>query len=196
MPVTIDTKSVKRALDSATKAAEHLPLTKAGDTLVNNIKANLGRGMTPWGDPFVPLKNPGVRRRGRGRLSPVPLNDTRQHIYNRITYKVVDDNTVIVGIMDSANARIGRVHQFGAVIHQPPRSQKAYYKVNFKTGASRFSRKSKANFSQWHTAKERVIRIPERPFLPIKNGAVVLPPAWAKELRRKVEDYLISALSG
>src|SRR5574343_188528 len=155
MPVTIDTKSVKRALESATKAAEHLPLAKAGDAMVNNIKANLGRGMTPWGDPFVPLKNPGIRRRGRGRLSPVPLNDTRQHIYNRINYK-----------------------------------------VNFKTGASRFSRKSKANFSQWHTAKERVIRIPARPFLPIKNGAVVLPPAWAKELRRKVEDYLISALRG
>lgn len=70
------------------------------------------------------------------------------------------------------------VHQFGAKIHHAARSQKAYFKVNHKTGASKFAKKSKANFEQWVTMGAHDTIIPARPFFPSQN----LPQDWNQDV--------------
>jgi phage virion morphogenesis protein len=77
-----------------------------GEVLQSEIQTNLGRGQSPWGIPFDPLLRP--RKSGSNGL---PLNDTRQHIYNRITFNA-DANGVEVGMLE--NVPIGLTHQFGS----------------------------------------------------------------------------------
>ena len=103
--ITVDDRVVLSILARArVLLGDMRPLLKdVGAGLVSNIKQNLGRGMTPWGNAMKPLKY----RRG------VPLNDTRQHIYNRITHRLVGSNSVDVGMLDSLYSPIGRLHQYG-----------------------------------------------------------------------------------
>ena len=76
-----------------------------GEVLQSEIQSNLGRGQSPWGIPFDPLLRP--RKSGSNGL---PLNDTRKHIYDRITFNS-DANGVEVGMFE--DAPIGTTHQFG-----------------------------------------------------------------------------------
>jgi len=86
-------------------------MDEIGQTLQDEIRLQLGRGQTPWGDKMEPLKS----------RSGVPLNDTRQHIYNRITH-TFDSKSVSVGMNEEVG--IGRTHQFGAIIK--PRKANAH----------------------------------------------------------------------
>jgi hypothetical protein len=85
-----------------------------GANLVSLIHDKLGIGMTPWGEAMKPLryKRKHATKFGEG----IPLNDTRMHIYQRITYRA-DTTSLSVGMLDSATAKIGQVHQFGAQAH-------------------------------------------------------------------------------
>ncbi len=86
------------------------PAEKVGDWLENEIQLGIKEGHSPWGDPFEPLQ--ALRRSNRDpRVSDVPLNDTRQHIYNRITHQA-DGNGVMVGMLE--DVLIGATHQFGS----------------------------------------------------------------------------------
>ena len=77
--VTIDAREVLDLLGQLQGSLTNLRLVMkdVGATLVSAIHQQLGQGVTPWGQPMEPLKT----RCG------VPLNDTGQHIYNRITYR-------------------------------------------------------------------------------------------------------------
>jgi phage gpG-like protein len=148
-----------------------------GNYLKESIQLNLGAGHTPWNDPFIPLKNP--RKHDKGFGLNTPLNDTRQHIFNKLAFKA-DNSGVEVGIMDGA--LIGAVHQFGATINHPAHQRTQHFKVNSKTGQSRFSSKRKANFSQDVHIGEHTTTIPARPFMPIKNNQIDLPNTWSREI--------------
>lgn len=159
-------------------------LKDIGAGLVSNIQQSLGRGMTPWGDAMKPLKY----RKG------VPLNDTRQHIYNRITHRLTGQSAVDVGILDSARAKIGRVHQYGATIHHPEHSRTLYFRVNKKTGVSRFAKKKRSNLAQNVTVPAYDQVIPARPFLPIRFGRVDMPDAWRDEILDQIKAHIEKAL--
>lgn len=182
MNVTIDDDAINEALRNllAQAGGERL-LKKAVFDLQRRIRMNLGQGKTPWGTPFAPLSKLTVN--GRFRMGKrytkggattakfyrhmtgnhVPLNDTRQHIYNRIN-GVVNGRQGFIGIMDSQNAKIGRVHQFGAVI----KAKRAKY-LAIPVGGGIVLKKS--------------VKIPARPFLPIRpSGRVDLPQDWQKDL--------------
>lgn len=105
LSITVEDQSVRSHLAHARKAIQDMrPMLKdIGSGLVSNIQQSLGRGMTPWGAAMKPLKY----RKG------VPLNDTRQHIYNRITHRLTGSNAVEVGMLDSKTEPIGRLHQYG-----------------------------------------------------------------------------------
>lgn len=166
--ITVDDRVVLSILARArVLLGDMRPLLKdVGAGLVSNIKQNLGRGMTPWGNAMKPLKY----RRG------VPLNDTRQHIYNRITHRLVGSNAVEVGMLDSATAKIGRVHQYGATILP---KQGKYLRFQTHDGA-------------WHTLRQAVI--PARPFLPIHAGRVDLPATWRDEILDQIREHLAKAM--
>lgn len=86
------------------------PLASIGETLASNIQLGIKAGESPWGTPYAPLKKP--RRSNRNpSISDKPLNDTRQHIYQRIT-QIASGDGVRVGIMEDAD--IGLTHQFGS----------------------------------------------------------------------------------
>lgn len=154
--ITFDDAALQRALKQLSgQIADLTPvMDDIGDALVNNIKLNLGRGLQYDGQPMRPIKP--RRRQGSGRFGDVPLNDTRQHIYNRITHQA-DAQSVVVGMNEEVN--IGAIHQFGG-----------------------------------QAGRGRKVTIPARPFLPIRDGAVDLPPAWAEEIQTIIRNALEATL--
>jgi phage virion morphogenesis protein len=81
----------------------------------------------------------------------------------------------IVPAFDSHSAEVGTnvvyaaIHQFGGTVTHLARSQRAAFKVDFKTGRSRFAKRKNANFEQWVTIGEHQKTMPARPFLGLNN---------------------------
>jgi len=105
--IQVDDRQVLDALQQLQRKMSNLQpaMDDIGQSIVSLIQQHMGRGETSWGEAFEPLK----MRTG------VPLNDTRQHIYNRITHRATA-NSATIGLFDSESNKIGRVHQFGATI--------------------------------------------------------------------------------
>ena len=163
--VTIDCKEVLEALDQLKQSVGNLRpvMADVGDTLVSLIHENLGQGITPWGEPMEPLKY----RKG------VPLNDTRMHIYQRITRQATD-TSVRVGMLDSETAKIGQVHQYGATIKPVKKKLLVFTPKGFN-----------------HPFFARQVTIPPRPFMPIRFGRADLPPEWEREVLDVLQNHLI-----
>lgn len=109
MTITVESSRLRAALDrlSSEIADPSEALEAIGRQLADSIRDNLGQGIDYQGRPFKPLK---VR-------VGVPLNDTRQHIYNRITSRLDGNTSVEVGMLDTpaSEEEIGPTHQFGSV---------------------------------------------------------------------------------
>lgn len=75
------------------------------------------------------------------------------------------------------------IHQTGGTISIPARSQRAYYRQN-KDGTlnNQFARKSKANYSEWHTIPAYEINMPARPFLRLTESDI-------SDMEDKAADY-------
>lgn len=197
MRITVADAKLKRALVALVSRIDNpsQELNDIGDALASNIRANLGRGLQYDGAPMKPLASGTVNARFRGGKrytsrgattakfyrhmtgKHVPLNDTGQHIYNRITHQVIGRDTVVVGMLDSAAAKIGRVHQFGATI----RAKNARFLAIPVGDGIRLVKQ---------------VTIPRRPFLPLTGtGAVDLPAAWRSELLEIMKSSLSEALN-
>lgn len=191
MNVEVDTRTVYNVLLSLADRAEvtHDDLEDIGDLLTNNIRESIKFARTPWGEPFKPLRKITINTRFRGGErytkrgattakffrhmtgNHIPLNDTGQHIREKITYRVIG-KSVVVGILDSQSAKIGRVHQFGAVIRA---KNVKYLAIPIGDGTYRFKKQ---------------VTIPARPFFPIRGQAVVLPAEWADKIADRLRDVL------
>lgn len=160
----LDDAKLRAALRGLEKAMTDMSpiMDEIGQTLQDEIRMTLGRGQTPWGEDMEPLKS----RQG------VPLNDTRQHIYNRITH-TFDSKSVAVGMNEEVG--IGMTHQFGAVI-KPKKASRLVFTVG---GKKVFAKQ---------------VTIPARPFLPIRNDAVDLPPQWRESLINIIKTALKNAI--
>lgn len=90
-----------------------------------------------------------------------------------------DNESAVVG----TNVIYAGIHNNGGKINIPARSQRAYYRVD-KSGKldTRFSRKSKANYSEWHTIPSYTISMPRREFLHLTETDV-------EEMEEKVASY-------
>jgi phage gpG-like protein len=162
--VTIDDREVMDLLGKLQGSMENMskPMKQIGALMVSEIHLKLGGGITPWGEPMKPLRS----RQG------VPINDTRMHIYQRITYQV-DDKSVRIGMLDSETAKIGRVHQYGAII-KPVKAKRLVF-------TPRGSKKT-------YFAKQ--VTIPPRPFMPIRNERADLPADWTAGIMKILADSL------
>jgi phage gpG-like protein len=154
--VTIDDAEFLALLDRLKSNVTNLrpAMADIGANMVSLIHEKLGQGVTPWGEAMKPLKF----RKG------VPLNDTRMHIYQRITY-AADSNSVRVGMLDSESSKIGQVHQFGAVI-KPVKAKRLVF--------------TPRGFKKPFFAKQ--VTIPARPFMPIRNEVADLPTEWMDQV--------------
>lgn len=90
-----------------------------------------------------------------------------------------DNDMATVG----TNVVYAGIHQSGGKITIPARSQQAYYRQN-KDGTlnNKFARKSKANYSEWHTIPAYEIKITARPFLHLTESDVT-------DMEEKATDY-------
>jgi phage gpG-like protein len=187
--VTIDDTQVMYLMGQLQVSMDNFkkPMQQIGAMMVSEIHLKLGIGVTPWGDAMKPLKY--KRKHANAPGEGIPLNDTRMHIYQRINYQA-DDKSVRVGMLDSSTAKIGQVHQYGMIIIIPEHKRTLHFKVNMKTGKSRFSKKNKANFSQDVTIPEHEISIPSRPFMPIRGDRADLPSEWTAKIIGIISDFL------
>ncbi len=79
----------------------------------------LGHGETPWGGRFAPLSEAYMEANPR-RRGGIPLNDTHQHIMNRINAHAGSDY-VDVGILDNPRTPgLAIMHQFGIGVPARP----------------------------------------------------------------------------
>ena len=96
--------------------------------------------------------------RGR-KVKGKTLQDT-----GRLAGSIVSDvgrDYAIVG----TNVEYGPIHQFGGKTRQGAQSRLQAFRVDMKTGHSRFAKRKKANFEQWVSRPEYEIELPARPFL-------------------------------
>jgi phage gpG-like protein len=109
MTVEIDTSEVTAELNRLSQRAQDMRavFNKIGVLLVGEAQQTLGRGLDPWGNPLKRLK----ATRGR-RVGGIPLNDTRTHIYSRIS-KLATADSLKIGLLDDSTSGVGRFHQFG-----------------------------------------------------------------------------------
>ncbi|HAE76489.1 TPA: phage virion morphogenesis protein [Morganella morganii] len=91
-----------------------------------------------------------------------------------------DNDSAVVG----TNVKYARIHQEGGEIDIPARSQRAYYRMGKDgTVGNRFVRKSRSNYSEWHTLPAYKIKMPARPFLQLDD--------WEQyRMVLTIEDYL------
>lgn len=115
MTVEIDDSKLRAALQSLGRELSDPSeaLDDIGARLADQIRARLKLGIQYDGVPMEPLKAATLKRSGKGRISPVPLNDTRTHIHKRINHQLEGRDTVAVGMIDG-EAPIGLTHQFGS----------------------------------------------------------------------------------
>lgn len=113
--ITLDDAEINAALNNLVRQLNALQpaMDDIGEALVGLIHEQLIRGNTPWGDPFAPLTaayTQAVPRRAGG----IPLNDTHQHLFNRLNSHAGHD-FVSVGILDNPNTPgLALAHQFGS----------------------------------------------------------------------------------
>ena len=98
--ITLDDTEINAALNNLARHINNLQpaMNSIGNALVGLIHEQLGRGNTPWGDPFEPLSEAYIKAVPR-RAGGIPLNDTHQHIFNRINSQSGSDY-VEVGLID------------------------------------------------------------------------------------------------
>lgn len=81
---------------------------------------------------------------------------------DQFTHQVVGDELLV-----GTNAKYGAIQHFGGDIDIAARSQEATFKVDRKTGVSRFAPRRRSNFAQRVTLPAHKITIPARPWLGI-----------------------------
>jgi len=177
--IELDSREVAEALQRLSKRIDDMypVFDDIGAALVSHINDGFNGSHDPWGKPWDALKH----RSGK------PLLD-KGHLRASITHRPGRDSVAI-----GTHLEYAAVHQFGANLQRAARSQKAYFKVNKNTGASKFAKKSRANFEQWVTIGGHETTIPARPFMPIRNGAVDLPASWEQEILNTITQHITKA---
>lgn len=145
--------AVQKALAEIASAEKvRKALGAVGRVIQSRIQLGFRSSASPYGEPWKPP----VLRSGQ------PLVDTGR-LRSSITYKVEADRVVI-----GTNVKYAPVHQFGATI-LPKRAKM----LAVPYGGSAAGR------APTGIIMLRKAVIPPRRFMPIQNGQVDLPPAWA-----------------
>lgn len=145
--------AVERALkDIANAEKVRKALGAVGRVIKSKIQLGFRAGSSPYGEPWKPP----VLRNG------APLVDTGR-LRSSISYRTEADRVVI-----GTNVNYAPVHQFGATI-LPKRKKMLAVPYGGSAGGQ--------NPTGIILLRKAVI--PPRRFMPIRNGQVDLPPAWA-----------------
>lgn len=144
-----------------------------GMSLVTSTQMRFERGVGPDGTPWPPS----IRARVTGGKT---LIETAR-LMRSITYVAA-----INGLEVGTNAIYAAIHQFGGVIQQAARTAVLHFKVNKKTGQSRFAKPSKADRARKAKIGARSIRMPARPFIGLDDDD-------SREIIQIAEDWITGA---
>ena len=164
------------------------PMAAIGQHLVTEADLAFRRERDPWGEPWEPLAASTLRQRRSGRRRGARaarvLQDTGR-LRSSLAYRA-DASGVSVG----TNVRYARIHQLGGTIERAGGMRTLYFRMS-KSGevGNRFVKKSRSNFAQDVQTGPSQVEIPARPYLPIRDGRVDLPPATAADIRDLIAQH-------
>ena len=138
---------------------------KAGIYGASEIRRGIRSG-APGGEKFVPLSGYTTARKG----STKPLID-KGDLIGSVSYKVVDDDNVFIGVKKGSEVSIAAVHEFGCTIQVTPK-MRAYFHYN----------------GLHLKATTQFINIPPRPFL--------RPILQSEKFQNKISEIYLEALRG
>jgi len=152
--ITIDSSAIHRALSQLSGQLDDMTpvMLKIAETMAAAIEENFDSEGARLGARWKPSR----RAIKQGDKT---LQDTERLAGSMVTR--VTRNSAEVG----TNVEYGPIHQFGGTIRQNAQSRLQGFKVNKKTGQSRFAKRGKANFEQWTSRGAYTINMPKRPFL-------------------------------
>ncbi len=142
-----------------------------GTALLTKIQEGYQREQSPDGRAWKKLAPSTIRSRKRAGHWPGPVLRVSGELFKSITYQPGDGRVEI-----GSNVPYAAIHQFGGQVMRPERRGVLRFKVDMKTGKSRFAEQSKANFEQDATFRAGAVTIPARPYLFTASGT--LPDPW------------------
>lgn len=148
---------------SALKAGIEQAAARVGNYGASEVKKGIISG-APGGQKFVPNSPMTIARKGSSK----PLID-KGDLIGSITYQVIDNDNVFIGVKKGKEANIAAVHEFGCTIQVTPkmRAYLHYQGIHLK-------------------ASTQYIHIPARPFL--------RPVLLGEEFKAKVAEIYIQAV--
>ncbi|AWB06811.1 phage virion morphogenesis protein (plasmid) [Azospirillum humicireducens] len=172
--IRIDDAALRRLLGGLAASAEDmtdLMVQLAGQMELDTqrrFEEQRGPDGNPWPPSLRALTQNGETLTDTARL--------RQSIGSRVTR-----NTAEVG----TNVVYAAIHQFGGTVQMPERQQTLYWHHRGDTGSAdwqssrtfkdwKFSKRSRANYSEVHTVKAHSITMPARPFLGINEAGMAV----------------------
>lgn len=175
--ITIDQSSdgpVLEALQGLVNVGGNLApvMGEIARTLETRVALGFRQGVSPYGEPWAPI----TYRQGQ------PLRDTRQ-LQGSITSDHGKDYATI-----GTNTSYAPVHQFGLsqTVMVPPHERTITQAFGKSIPPTKVSVKA-------HTRQAHVIA---RPFLPIRNNEVDLPPAWQESVLARITQAMEAATNG
>jgi hypothetical protein len=145
--------------------------------------------VSPDGKAWAPLSPSTLSR--RSRTPRVGILRVTRNLIDSVVGQTTEDGAEI-----GSNLRVGggrynllAIHQNGATIKRAASRRTIEFKVNMKTGQSRFARRGKGNFAQDVSVGAYEIIIPARPVLPLDSNGNILP-SFANEIEAITADWL------
>jgi len=188
LSITISDIEINNAL-SAVLRLDRLrnpqPLYKAWANYLERLVVQAYKTETaPFGAGWPALRPATLKRKKRSTI----LRESGA-LYDSTVAQVLPDGVQVGSNLGVNGYSLLAIHQFGASIKREASSRNLNFKVNQRTGRSRFAKASKANFQQRVNIGAYTINIPARRVLPMDAAGEVLPQ-MAEELLLLTDDYL------
>jgi phage virion morphogenesis protein len=164
---------IAKRLDAAGAVLSDLRPTMSaiGAAMLFSTQRRFETKTAPDGQPWRPLAPRTARERAKRGRSPNDILRDSTRLYQSLAYQVSGSGSVVAAEWGS-NMPYAAVHQLGATIEMPERTQKIYQAYDAKNDIydPRFRKKSKSNFERTVKVKAHRITIPARPYLGINDA--------------------------
>lgn len=184
-------------------------LDGAADDLVALTAQTFRDQRDPWGQAWKPLRPSTIRarRKGGGDAGDVQILRDTSGLQNSVSPGRPGPLAIEIGTVHP----LAPVHQFGATIQHAARSLRVRLRTNARGELLRRTGKDgkptklaifagaghKHYIEKWGTnAKGWTVRIPARPFLPIRAGAAELPASWTQAISARLRRAIEQAAKG
>lgn len=190
LTITATDAAITNALTAALRLdrlRNPVPLYKAWANYLERLVVQAYKTETaPFGAGWPALKPATLKRKRRSTI----LRESGA-LYDSTVAQVLPDGVQVGSNMAVGEYSLLAIHQYGATINRKASERNVNFRVNTRTGRSRFASASRANFQQRVSVGSYSINIPARRVLPTDSQGEALPQV-AEELIALTDDYLRS----